>query len=102
MNSDPKQENRCQATKPDGLQCEAACITGELFCFFHHPEMAKQREGARRAGGIERSRRLAVLPPDTPDRLLRNSTEVVELLRDVMNKVLRESSIIELPIRKLA
>lgn len=64
-------------------------MTNSGFCFFHDPNKAKERAAARRAGGIQRSRRVAVLPPDTPDRPLTSSRELADLLRDMINKILR-------------
>ncbi len=89
MNSSPSNGNRCQEIKPDGQQCRAHAMTGSDRCFFHDPDTAQEREAARRAGGIERSRPAAVLPPDTPDRPLRNKREVADFLRDMVNKILR-------------
>jgi hypothetical protein len=64
-------------------------MTNSNFCFFHDPTKAKERASARRAGGIERSRRAAVFPPDTPDRPLRSTAEVADLLTDMINKLLK-------------
>src|SRR5215471_18575242 len=89
MKSSSTNGNRCQETKPDGQQCRAIAMADSKFCYFHDPAMAKEREAARRAGGVERSRRAAVLPADTPDRPLRNSSEVEDLLRDTINYILR-------------
>lgn len=44
---------------------------------------------ARRAGGIQRSRRAAVLPADTPDSPLANSNDVALLIADAINTVRR-------------
>jgi hypothetical protein len=91
--SSSRNGNRCQQIKSDGQQCGANAMTNSNRCFVHHPDMAKKRDAARRAGGVERSRRAAVLPADTPDRPLRNKREVAVLLRDMINKVLRGNSI---------
>jgi hypothetical protein len=80
---------KCERIKKNGQGCEANAMTNSKFCFFHDPSKAKERATARRAGGVERSRRVAVLPPDTPDRPLRSSGELLELLRDMINKILR-------------
>jgi hypothetical protein len=89
MKSSPSNGNRCQQIKRDGQQCKTNARTNSNLCFFHDPNAAKEREAARRAGGVERSRRAAVLPPDTPDRPLRNKGEVADLLRDTINQILR-------------
>jgi hypothetical protein len=89
MHSHPSNGNKCQEVNRNGQGCEANAMTNSKFCFFHDPSKAKERAAARRAGGVQRSRRVAVLPPDTPDRPLRSSSELLELLRDMMNKILR-------------
>jgi hypothetical protein len=89
MNSSQSNGNKCQNVKRDGQQCQANPMANSNFCFFHDPSKAKARAAARRAGGIQRSRRVAVLPPDTPDRPARNCVDLVELLSDMINKTLR-------------
>lgn len=89
MNSSPSNGTRCQEIKPDGQQCRANAMTDSDRCFFHDPDTAQEREAARRAGGIERSRPAAMLPPDTPDRPLRNKREVADFLRDMINMIVR-------------
>jgi hypothetical protein len=79
----------CQMTNEDGQPCSAPPMSNGNFCFFNDPEKAQQRESARRAGGIERTRRVAVLPADTQDRHLRSIGELVELLRDATNWTIR-------------
>jgi hypothetical protein len=86
---DKSHEKSCQATKEDGTQCRATAGCGSRFCFFHDPGKADEREAARRAGGIERTRRRPVLPSDTPDLPLRSATDIVELLAQTMNQVRR-------------
>ena|SRR5438309_2254323 len=44
---------------------------------------------ARRAGGITRNRAAKVLPPETPDSPLRNTTDVSTLLGESINQVRR-------------
>lgn len=80
---------QCQKIKRNGQQCAAHAMTDSEFCFMHEPRKAAERAAARRAGGLERSRRIAVLPADTPDRLLRSGGDVAELLRDMINKILK-------------
>jgi hypothetical protein len=89
MTNDTYTDNICKKVKSDGRRCEARAMTNSKFCFFHDPSKAKERAAARRAGGVQRSRRVAVLPPHTPDRPLRSSGELLELLRDMINKILR-------------
>ena len=89
MNSDQSNGNKCQHVKPNGQGCEANAMTDSDFCFFHDPSKARERAAARRAGGVERSRRAVVLPADTPDRPLRSGREVTELVPYMINKILR-------------
>jgi hypothetical protein len=64
-------------------------MTNSAYCFIHNPAKSKERAAARRAGGVERSRRAAVLPPDTPDFRLGSSSDVVALLELMTNMTLR-------------
>jgi hypothetical protein len=79
----------CTATKADGTRCDARPRTGSAFCFFHDPNASAARAAARRAGGRERSRKAAVLPPDTPTRSLTSVADVVGLLGETINGVRR-------------
>ena len=80
-----KTSHVCEQIKVDGTRCQANARTGSKFCFFHDPEVAAKRTAARKAGGIERSRR-AVLPADTPDRSLSSIDDVVALLGETINQ----------------
>lgn len=80
---------RCQHVRRDGERCKANSMRNSPFCFFHDPSKANHRAAARRAGGIERSRRAAVLPPGAPERPLQSSGELADLLRDMINWTLR-------------
>ncbi len=62
---------------------------GKAFCVFHDPEKANDGARARRAGGIQRSRRAAVLPPTTPVSPLASSSDLAFLLADSINRVRR-------------
>jgi hypothetical protein len=55
----------------------------------HDPDSALEREIARKNGGKERSRRGAVLPAHTPDRLLAKASDVSALLAETINQVRR-------------
>lgn len=79
----------CQMTNEEGQPCSAPPMRNSNFCFFHDPDKAQQRESARRAGGIERSRPIAVLSADTPDVSLKNHAQVLELLPDLVNRTLK-------------
>jgi hypothetical protein len=89
MNNHLSDDKKCQKVKRNGQRCEANAMTDSDFCFFHDPGKARERAAARRAGGVERSRRAVVLPPDTPDRPLRSGREVIELVPFMINKILR-------------
>lgn len=89
MHSMPKNTSRCQYTKREGQRCRANAMTNSRFCFFHEPSKAKERAAARRNGGIERSRRVAVFPSDTPDWSLGSAREMDDLVCEMLNKVLR-------------
>jgi len=79
--------SRCTKTKADGTICRANARTGSAFCFFHDPAVAKQRMAARKAGGIERSKKAAVLPSSLPDVPLKSVQDVVALLAATINQV---------------
>jgi len=81
--------NTCQHMKDDGTPCQANALKDSDFCFFHDPDSADKRQAARRAGGVERSKRAAVLPTDTPDLPLKTSADVVALLAQTINQVRR-------------
>ena len=79
----------CTGTTLDGTRCKATPQSGSKFCYFHDPKKERERRAARRAGGIARSHRATILPPDTPDRSLATAEDVHSLLRDTVNRVLR-------------
>jgi len=81
--------SRCRQIKPDGSPCRANAVHNSQFCFFHDPNSSAERDAARRNGGIERSKKAAVLPADTPDRKLSTAADVTELLVETINQVRR-------------
>jgi hypothetical protein len=81
--------NRCQFRKKDGKRCGANAQPSNGLCVFHDPARSSEGRRARRAGGITRSRLAVVLPADTPDHPLGNSTEVSPLLSDSINRLRR-------------
>lgn len=89
MENDARNDNICRQVKPNGERCQAPAMAGSDLCVFHDPAMAKVRAAARRAGGIERTRRAAVLPPETPDWPLRSAGEVAACSADVFHLVIR-------------
>src|SRR6266571_2376304 len=79
----------CGHTKNDRTPCKANVQTGSTYCFFHDPTTVEQRLAARRAGGVQRSGRAAVLDPSTPDLPLRRPKDVVKLIAQTINEVRR-------------
>jgi len=79
----------CSYRKPDGSRCRAKPLHNLPFCFFHSPSTAVDRQAARRAGGIERTRQTRVLPEDAPDRPLNSTADIRKLLADTINHALR-------------
>jgi hypothetical protein len=79
---------RCQWIKGDGASCQAMVMEGDIYCFFHHPGKAGEREAAQRRGG--EGNRAPVLPPDPSDFLLKSSQDVLEFLTTVINQVFRK------------
>jgi len=77
-----EQFRRCEFVKPDASRCGAKPLRKRRFCFFHDPEVKSARDEARRSGGLERSRRAAVLPPDAPDIHLDSTKDVLRLLSE--------------------
>jgi hypothetical protein len=67
---------KCEFGKKNGERCGADAQTGKGLCVFHDPARASEGRRARRAGGITRSRLATVLPADTPDYPLGNTTDV--------------------------
>lgn len=79
--------SKCEHKKPNGEHCKAKALTNDHFCFFHSPAKAGERRQARSAGGVSRSQKRAVLPPDTAARRLQSPTDVCDLLGDTINQV---------------
>jgi hypothetical protein len=78
---------KCEHKKSNGERCRAKALTNDRFCFFHSPTKNQERRQARQAGGVSRSQKRAVLPPDTETRRLQNPTDVCDLLGDTINQV---------------
>jgi hypothetical protein len=79
--------NKCEHKKPNGQRCRANALTSDRFCFFHSPAKTRERRQARKAGGISRSQKMVVLPPDTEERRLQSPTDVCGLLGETINQV---------------
>jgi hypothetical protein len=81
--------NRCQFRKKDGKRCGANAQSANGLCVFHDPAGESEGRRARPAGGITRSRLAVVLPTDTPDHSLGNTTDVSAFLSDSINRLRR-------------
>jgi hypothetical protein len=80
---------KCEFRKKDGKRCKANAQAGKDSCVLHDPAKAAEGRRARRAGGLHRSRPAAVLPRQSPDHPLGNTTEVSAFLAKSINDVLR-------------
>src|SRR6266699_2710176 len=80
---------KCIARKKNVTECAADAQVGNDVCVFHDPTKTAEVHRARRAGGLRRSRPAAVLPRQTPDHPLGNTTEVSAFLAKSINDVLR-------------
>ena len=80
---------KCEFRKKNGERCRADAQTGKSLCVFHDPARVSEGRRARQAGGISRSRLALVLPTDTPDHSLGNTTDVSAFLSDSINRLRR-------------
>ena len=87
--TDKPTEERCKQTTTDGTQGQGHRLAHSDFCPFHDPSYAQARAEGRRAGGIERTRKVALLPPDMPDLQLRTIADLVALQELAINGLLR-------------
>jgi hypothetical protein len=81
--------SKCEHKKSSGEHCKAKALTTDRFCFFHSPAKARERRQARSAGGVSRSQKRAVLPPNTEEERLQSPTDVCDLLGATINQVRR-------------
>jgi len=79
---------KCKFRKKDGGRCGADVQIGKDSCVFHDPTKIEDGHRARRAGGITRSHRAAVLPPEMPDPLAK-SADVSSFFADTIDQVRR-------------
>jgi hypothetical protein len=80
---------KCQFRKKNGHRCDADAQLGKTICVFHDPERTTDGRRARRAGGLNRTRPAATLPPETPDHALGTTQDVANLLGDSINRLRR-------------
>ena len=78
---------QCGFTKQNGTRCQAHAMDSSGLCFFHDPDLARERTEARRAGG--RRNKAAVLPLDAPNCSLESVRDVASLLGSTINQVRR-------------
>jgi hypothetical protein len=78
---------KCEFRKKNGERCRADAQTGKSLCVFHDPARVSEGRRARLAGGITRSRLPTVLPADTPDHSLGNTTDVSAFLCELIGFV---------------
>jgi hypothetical protein len=81
--------NKCHFRKKNGARCGANAQPANGLCVFHDPARAADGRRARKAGGIRRSRAVAVLPVDTPDHPLGNTLDVSAFLAGSINQLRR-------------
>lgn len=80
---------QCKFRKKDGGRCRANAQSANGLCVFHDPARASDGHRARRAGGLTRTRSMAILPADTPDHPLTNPRQVSDLLAKSINQLRR-------------
>src|SRR5689334_15400415 len=80
---------RCRHKKRDGTPCPNPPRAGGRYCWVHDPELAESRAEGRRRGGVNRSKRAATLPPDTPDLPLRSVADILAAVEVTFNQVRR-------------
>jgi hypothetical protein len=89
---------KCECLRKNGEKCGAYAPTGKSVCIFHDPAREAEGRRARRAGGLRRSRAIAVLPSAAPDHPLGNPKEVSGLLETVSMSFTAVSLIPGLPM----
>ena len=79
---------RCRAKKNNGERCGANALVGGKYCWFHDPERKESRAVAQKAGGVERTRKIAdqVLSVHEADLELDNTNAVIRLLAQTINQ----------------
>ena len=80
---------KCEFRRKNGQRCRADAQSGKGVCVFHDEARTADGHRARRAGGINRSRVVTALPPDTADVALRNAQDVCSLIAGMINQVRR-------------
>ena len=65
----------CKATNARGEPCSSPRVEGTEYCFWHNPDLSKERDAARKRGGLNRRQVKAAKPvgpvqAQTPEDLL--------------------------------
>ncbi len=74
---------RCSHAHADGRPCGGYAVAGSRFCFTHEPDLASDRDEARRRGG--QAGRVATLPES--DVRVRSLSDVLVLVEETINDV---------------
>jgi len=80
---------KCEWIKASGKGCQANAMAGSRFCWFHDPKKTGDRARARRQGGLQRGKQVAVVSPDVPQVRLKRFRDVTRLLALTINQVRR-------------
>lgn len=76
----------CQGVTKSGAPCEATPMSGQSWCYFHHPEHQEHAQAARLQGAA--ARRTPAIPEADPVQLS-SSQEVLETLSLVATATIR-------------
>lgn len=79
----------CAGTTAAGTPCRVPALAESRFCFFHDPGRAAERREAQAIGGRNHGRILTTLTDDQPDVQIRDSQDVIVLVSDTINAVLK-------------
>jgi len=79
----------CAGTTAAGTPCRVPALAESRFCFFHDPGRAAERREAQAIGGRNHGRIMTTLTDDQPDVQIRDSRDVIVLVSDTINAVLK-------------
>ena len=74
---------KCQGKKSDGSSCQANAMTNSSYCFTHNPDTRDRHAAATKKGGSYKGSPASLLPPVE----LKSGEDVLEMLRDTINRV---------------
>ena len=83
---DPRPSS-CKFVKADDARCRARPRRGWAYRLFHDPTIVSERRAARHAGGVERSKKAAVVDANEPDCPLESVGPICEPLGQTINQV---------------